>query len=525
MVLFTDDSATDTCDETPLELMFPLPPTCKVNVDDVMVSKVNIGRCKNVPFVTQLPTLRLSDNLYCMPGNTELLQVSCEDFSYEIKQITSCGCAECPYGNIVSVSGRVNTGDAAVTNAYVLYGDVTYDITDSQFFFEATPMGGHVIFQIKSSSFMSQLVTLDTIEGVTQMYVEVTLAAKPTPSVVDVAIGAELEVETPGLPSAVSVIIPQDSFEDKNGDPVSGNVNVFLSFSDPRKSDGLDAAPGQFTFQNSDGETQPLKTFGVLTMEAEDADGNEVFLVGKMTLEVDADALGIELGESVSLWNIDPVSGQWEKSGELTFPERRRRRRQTTPNIMSGESSIRATFPFINFDQPIIDRELLCYVAVHTYYGGDFAMPMAGERLIATMLNENGQPFGQTIATTDQNGRACLGLLCGFLHYIYIVSSEGVIVHTTHYLPNMFQFENTASGFDLIADQVDNDNGPLFRWQWAGNRCLDSDVFHFKLAVPPIRPYLFGSLNAVKSWFPPPPAKWQACAFLVMINVRIIHVS
>ena len=155
MVLLTDDSATDTCDETPLELMFPLPPTCKVNVDDIMVSKVNIGRCNNVPCVTQLPTLRLSDNLCCMPGNTRLLQVTCEDFSIEIKQITSCGCAECPYSNIVSVSGRVNTGDANVPNAYVLYDDVTYDITDSQFFFEATPMGGHVIFQIKSSSFLT----------------------------------------------------------------------------------------------------------------------------------------------------------------------------------------------------------------------------------------------------------------------------------------------------------------------------------------------------------------------------------
>ena len=502
--------------------MFPLPPTCKVNLDDGVVSTVNIGRCKNVPCASKLPTI--SDTLCCMPGNTRMLQVSCEGFSYEIKQTLSCACADCVYNKKVSVSGRVNNVDVAVTDAYVLYDDVTYPIADSQFFFEATPMGGHVIFQVKSSAFMSQLVTLDSIEGVTQMYVEVSLVAKPDPSVVDVALGAELEVETPGLPSAVTVIIPKDSFQDKNGDQVSGNVNVFLSFSDPRKSDGLDAAPGQFTFQNSDGETQPLKTFGVLTMEAEDENGNEIFLVGKMTLEVDADALGIELGQSVLLWNIDPVSGQWQKSGELTRPgSRRRRRRQTTTiNVLSGQTEIKQNFPYINFDQPI-DLEQICYLAVYVYYGGDFSKPLPGERLTAIMIDVNRQPIGQTRATTDQNGRACLVILCGFKHTVHLLSSAGVVVHPTHYL-STFPYVNTPNGFEFTADQEDNVNGPLYRWRAAdGNRCLVSDTstYHFKLSVPPIRPNLHGSLHAGNSWFPPPPAKWQACALLLLINVRM----
>ena len=261
-------------------------------------------------------------------------------------------------------------------------------------------------------------------------------------------------------------------------------MNVFLSFADPRKSDGLDAAPGQFTFVNSEGETQPLKTFGVLTMEAEDADGNEVFLVGKMTLEVDADALGIKLGQSVPLWNIDPVSGQWQKSGELTRPERRRRRRQTI-NILSGQTEIKQNFPYINFDQPI-DLEQICYLPVYVYYGGAFSNPLPGERVTAIMIDVNRQPLGQTRATTDQNGRACLVILCGFKHTVHLLSSAGVVVHPTHYLTT-FPYVNTPNGFEITADQEDNVNGPLYRWSATdGNRCLVSDTstYHFKLSVP-----------------------------------------
>ena len=516
-----DGSATDKCDETPLKLMFPLPPTCKVNLDDVMASTVDIGRCNMVPCETQ--SYSPSDTMCCMPGNTRALLAECEGFSYEINQITSCECAACAHSNKVLVSGRVNNVDVEVTESYVLYDDISYDVTNSQFLFEATPMAGRVTFHVKSRAFMSQLVTLDVSEGLTQMYVEVTVVAKPTPFVVDVATGAELTIVSTGLSSAVSVIIPQDSFHDENVDEVSGTVNVFLSFSDPRKLDGLDAAPGQFTFQDPEGVIRPLKTFGVVTMEAEDTDGNEVFLTKKITLKVDAGALGITPAETVSLWTIDGVSGQWQKSGTLTSAGSGRRRRQTSPDdqLLYAQTELPRNLPFINLDIEIDDTGF-CSVAVQLYYGEDFAIPYRIGRVVAYSV-QNGQLTGTTTAVSDMNGRACISVMCGVRQIVKLRYYQGTIVHSTHFLPAAFPFTNTANGFDIVAtppaSQVGN-AGPVFP---SSDTCLDPDSpsYHFKLALNQPQPPLYASLNADDRWFPIPPTKWQACAFLVILNVRI----
>ena len=517
----TESSATDSCDQSPLDLTIALPPTCKVTLDGVKVRSVNVGRCNNVPCVMR--TSSDSGSLCCIPSGTRQLQVECDGFSYEVSQVVSCGCAKCINNKNVTVSGRASSGGAGDTNVYVLYDDVTYNVTNSQFLFEATPQAGHVVFQVKSSAFMPQLVTLDVSEGVSQIYIEVSLVVRPNPDVIDVATGAELNVTTPGMSSAVSVTIPYDSFQDKNGDPVSGNVNVFLSFSDPRQSDGLDSAPGQFTFQDSEGETRLLKTFGVVTLMAEDMSGNEVYLSGKATLKFDAEALGIEVGESVFLWSIDSASGQWQKSGELTYSgSLRRRRRQTIiSNTLNGETEIPRRRPFINID--IYIPTPVCYVFVYVYYGGDFSVPMSGERVNAYTI-ENGRFIGSTSAISDQNGRACLLVACGLKHIVKLFSRGGIIVHSTHSLPDVFPFNNTVNGFEFTAtppaNEVDSVNGPVFRSESRTDSCraYNSSAF-FMLSVLPTRPYLYGSLNAGNRWFPDPPAKWQACAFLVILNV------
>ena len=326
---FSDASATDTCDKSPLDLSVTLPPTCKVTIDGTKVSSVNVGRCSHVPCVTR--TSSDSEGLCCVPSSMRQLQVECDGFSYEVNQVASCECARCDDNKKVTVTGRASSGGADVTDVYVLYDDVTYDVTKSQFLFEATPQAGVIVFQIKSSSFMPRLVTLDVNEGVAQVYVEVSLVARPSPDVVDAATGAQLQVVTPGMSSAVSVTIPPGAFNDKNGDPVSGNVNVFLSISDPRLPDGLDSASGQFTFQDSEGDTRLLKTFGVVTLLAEDTNGNEVYLSGKATMTLNTDAMGLTVGESVSLWVIDGASGTWRKTVDMMTGSRRRRSQQLRP--------------------------------------------------------------------------------------------------------------------------------------------------------------------------------------------------
>ena len=529
--MFTDASAPDTCDEQPKDHMGTLPPTCTVASSGTRSKTVNVGRCNRVPCVTH--TSHVSARLCCMPSSTRQLKVDCAGFSYKINQVVSCSCVECANVNRVMVTGVVSAGGAPTSQVYILHNDARYSVPDytlSSFSFEATPQSGRIVFQVLSSTFMPQLVTLDVADGVTEMYVEITLTPKGVANVIDTGFGGQIDVVTPGMSSAVSVTIPRNSFQDKNGDEIFGDVNVYLSFSDPRLLDGLSGAPGQFTYEDPEGVTHLLETRGVITMKAEDNGGNEIFLSGDVTLTFDADALGIESSDSFSLWSIDGATGDWKKSGELEYSGSRRRRRQTTnnnkANTVVGLTEIPTNVPYLNCDRTIL-RGRLCSISVYVYYKDAFTTPLQGERVTAFMI-ENGLFIGQTQMNTDVNGKACLLVACGLKHIIRIESYQGVIVHQTHHLPGGFGFTNRPDGFEFVANVGDTVNGPVFVNSGYNRGCYgkDSTAYHFKLARPELRPSLYGSLNAVEmrpgfglSWYPKPPSDREICALQVVILV------
>ena len=370
------------------------------------------------------------------------------------------------------------------------------------------------------------------------MFVDVSLVAKPTANVVDTSTGADLAIDSPvGLPTAVSVSIPSNSFQDENAETVSGDVNIYLTFADPRQPDGLDSAPGEFTFVDDEGETRMLQTFGVVTLVAEDSNGNEVFMSGEMTMTFDAAALGMQPEDSVALWTLDANGGGWVESGEFTSSDRRRRRRDTGSDV-EGKTEIPPYVPYVNFDTPVY-LSRLCTVAVYVYYDKDFSIPMSGQKLSAYIL-QNGFFLSRTTASTDRNGRACVVVLCGQRAIIRIESAGVYQVHPTHFLPDGFAFSNRATGFEFtapsssisISSSSTDPRGPVYRkptWSDSGE-CYDSNAtaYHFMLAWEPLLPSVYGSLNAVElrpgfpnSWYPNPPAQREVCAIRIDIAVRI----
>ena len=448
-------------------------------------------------------------------------------------QVEYCGCAVCPKDNHVTVNGAVHGSGASMANVHIMYDGIRYEVEDNLFSFEAIPEAGRIVFRVNSDAYMPQLVTLDVSEGVTQMYAGVTLTPKGTPNVVGASTGGKLDVGTTGMSSAASVTIPPNSFQDANGDPMTGDVNVFLTYADPRVPVvGLMSAPGQFTYQDSEGETRLLETRGVITLVAEDQSGNEVFLSGTATMEFNADALGIESGDTYFLWSIDPSTGEWQKSGEMTYTSSRRRRRQASGSdrnsTVVGETEIPPNVPFVNCDRPFL-RGRLCSVAVYVYYGNSFLTPLQGETVSAFII-ENGLFLGRTRGYTNTDGKACLLVACGLRHIVLLESSEPVYVHPTHYLPAGFGFTNYAEGFAFTAPLVSSNDGPVFPFSWSGQRCYQGNgsSYHFKLAKAPVRPSLYGSLNAVEmrpgfdnSWFTGADAEREMCAVQVEILVGV----
>ena len=528
----TEASADDTCDQRPLDLMVTLLPTCAVA--GIANKSFNVGRCNDVPCVTR--SSHDSAKLCCMPSSTRQLHVDCADFSYTISRVVSCGCAECANNNRVFVTGVVVAAGAPTYGGFILHNDSTYGIRRNKFSFETTPQAGRIVFSVKMSAFMPRLVTLDVAEGVPDAYVEITLTPKGNPNIINARTGGQIAVVTPGMSSAVSINIPPESFHDRFGYTITGNadIRVYLSFSDPRLPDGLEAAPGRFSFEDFEGETRLLETKGVVTLRAETVRGDELFLNGKVTLTFDADALGIENSESLFLWSIDSATGDWKKSGELTTNGGGRRRRQATDNsnkanTVVGETEIPPNVPYVNADKLIL-RGRVCTIVVYVYYGDDFTTPLRGGGVAAYMV-ENGLVVARTQAVTDRDGKACVLVACGLRNIIKTYSQFGVIVHPTHHLPEGFGFTNLVGGFEFVPTVGNSaNNGPVFANNgWIGEcDTLDSTAYHFKLSTVVPLPSYYGSLNAVElrprfdnSWYTGSPSEAEVCILQVGIRVRM----
>ena len=407
-----------------------------------------------------------------------------------------------------------------------------YQVANGHFSLEAMPRAGRIVLSVQSTNYMPYLETIDFTEGVSAMYVEINLSLRPEPQSINAAEESQVYVDVPGQTSPVTVNIPANSFQDQNGNPVTGAVSVYMSFADPRTAGALDSAPGQFTYEDSEGKMRLLKPYGVVTVDARDENQNDVFFSGPVTMSFDAVALGIDTGADVSLWSMDDDSGEWLMAGALTETGSRRRRRRQTTGTLEGEIEIPPNVPYLSVDEPISQSQL-CSIAVYVYYGDDFTTPLAGQKVSAYMI-ENGAIVGRTSGFTDTDGKACVIVLCGQGHIVNIESSDGVIVHPTHSLPTDFIVSNTADRFQFTATppvtEVSALDGPVFAYQSSSDGCatVDSSAYHFKLAVPAVRPNLDSALSAVEmragyenSWFPNNPSNREACAVQVEIEVRM----
>ena len=389
--------------------------------------------------------------------------------SYNLTKVTACGCAECSEITEIVVTVRVNAEN--IDDVIIVYGKDTLDGDDGMFSFEATPLAGRVVFTVTSFvTYMPRLVTLDVVDGLSQMFVEVSLVPRPDPKAIEAAEGGNLDVPSAGgLASVASVQVPPDAFVTEDSTLVAGTVNVYVSYADPRNETSLESAPAEFSYEDEEGETRLLQTFGVLTLFAEDNNGDPVYVRGNVTLKFDTVALGIENdGEgkpNALLWVIDPAIGHWKKSGAMTNTGSQRRRKRAT-NTAEGETVIPRYVPYVNCDRPFL-RGRLCSVVVYVFYGAEFSVPLSGERVSAFMI-ENGRFIGRTSGYTDPNGKACLLVACGLEHIVKLESREGVLVHPTHHLPEGFLVVNRTDGFSFNAtvptDRQHIAAGPVLRY-------------------------------------------------------------
>ena len=459
------EEGNDTCDTVPTTLAVTLPPGCNVTLGDTKVTTLNVGECMSEPCVLRDDK---TPGQCCVPVAIEEVEVQCDGTTYNMTRVLSCGCGQCEIGFEVDVTGSVSirtniSGISTIVpvNATLLVSGNDIDPNDTQtygnglFSFTAKPEAERIVvrfYQETNEDFLPQVVSIDVPRGVSTISREVVLQAKPEPVSLDASTGGA--VNTSPLEGAPVVTIPANSIVDADGNPYNGTVKVYPTFADPRDLDSISDAPGDFSFQNEEGESQELQTNGVLGLFFEDENGNPLQLSGKTTLMMNAASLGInatEEGDPDSYaWTLDADTGKWKMAAPLKYVNSRRKKRDLSVSV-SVTIVIPFPLPYINLDKPVW-KSIRCILIIQVYADVQFTQPLGDMSLQVITTTPNGQIYlTYTRGYVNRNGRACVTVLCGYRHIIVMKPLLGQpIAHPTHHLPAGFSFTNAAGAMVIF---------------------------------------------------------------------------
>ena len=340
----------------------------------------------------------------------------------------------------------------------------------------------------------------------------------------------------PSTSSALQISIPPNAIVDGDGSLVQEDVNVFVSFSDPRVENGLLGSPGEFTFQDDEGEAMQLQTFGVVGLYAETSDGQEAYVNGEVEFDIDIGSLGIPDpvdGEpDTSLWTLDSFGGNWKGSGSLTGTISRNRKKGQTANVSAAFSGFPPNIPYINIAKPLL-RGRQCYVSVFVFKNEDMAVGISGEEVRIYTIEASGRRYlGQSVEMTDLDGKVCLPLTCGLKHELVMHRRYGPAASETHHLLGQFEYLNdparTRIGFTSpLLENIADGSGPVHRYGM--NTCPGSTKqdchFRFYLTTPMLQE---GRREAVElrpnlslSWYGSPIYDGVEMACVIGINIVV----
>ncbi len=211
-----------------------------------------------------------------------------------------------------TIRGRVvDAAGAPIANVEVrsVSGTTT---TSAQGEFETqVPASGAAVLTFHRDGYVRGLERLDLATSA-EVPLTVTMVERAPAIAFDSSTGGEVV----GLRGA-AMNAPANAFRDRDGNPVTGMVEVYLTPLNPSDAAELDAYPGDGLARDASGETIHLETFGVLDVTVMQGDVDLTIRDG-MGVQIEVplpDPLPTEPPESIALWGFDDAAGVWVEEG------------------------------------------------------------------------------------------------------------------------------------------------------------------------------------------------------------------
>jgi len=210
------------------------------------------------------------------------------------------------------VYGRVTDRNGiSIADAEVTWGTEISQTDENGFFsLNSTVKEHNAILKVKKEGFFESIQTLQTIDNV-----KVKTTVKLTPRTLS---GSFQSNEGGNIitNSNAKIDFAANSFVDLNGNPYSGEINVFAFYLDPTIEDLKEVMPGNLTAINAENSPQLLTSYGMMNVELEDNMGNPLQISANATLTSPIpSSLQGNAPSTIPLWHFDTEEGTWREEG------------------------------------------------------------------------------------------------------------------------------------------------------------------------------------------------------------------
>ncbi|KAM4749047.1 cartilage intermediate layer protein 1 [Rhinophrynus dorsalis] len=410
------------CNPNPEAHLIRLPHDCFQNSTNSFY--YNVGKCPSSACPGDLDNgLRCKDTIpYCCGIiKTEVKEIVCQGYTLPTKVAVECGCQKCTETKII-VRGRAVAADNGepMRFGHIYMGNARVSMTGYK---------GTFSINIPAETDRLVLTFVDRLQKFVNttkvlpfnkkgaVFHEIHLLRKTPPVVLDSMTTNQISLgDVSNIDPIAELEIPPNSFYRQNGEIYNGKVKASVTFLDPRNISTATAAQSDLNFITEEGDTMPLRSYGMFSVDFTDEAAKETLNAGAVKVYLDSSQVKMsEHLESMKLWSLNPETGLWEEEGDF-LPEGVRRGKREERTFLVGNMEIRERRLF-NLDVPESRR---CYVKVRAYRSERFLPSEQAEGVVVNLINmepmsgfsANPRAWGRfDSAITGPNG-ACLPAFC-----------------------------------------------------------------------------------------------------------------
>ena len=196
--------------------------------------------------------------------------------------------------------------------------------------------------------------------------------------------------------------LPSGLYFTEAGEPISGDVVVDATLFDVLYTPGAmmssggserDAAPGDFSATDGEGEDQVLESFGMIQVNLTDANGDPIVLPEGETaiIKIGIQGSGPVDGDAIPAWSYDEDEFRWIEEGDGYVKDR-------------GEGDLVWEFEATHFSSWNTDYPISTHGCVICDLGELSALPITGVSVTAQGVSYNSSTSG----SIDSSGRVCV---------------------------------------------------------------------------------------------------------------------